>query len=132
MPKQHENDPRMTNSPEFHQITLMVGGLKSSVESMTDQWRQQEANTTESRRRLHEKFELFREEVRSKMDTLSNRVNRLAEQVTLIEPSVTVFKEEKLRTEGAKRLGGWLMGGITAVAGGIGWGLHELIGYLKH
>jgi hypothetical protein len=132
MPRQHENDPRMTDSPQFHQITLMVGGLKQAVETMTGMWHQQELAATEGRRALHEKFENFREEMRVKMTDISGRVDRLAAQVKVIEPSVSAFNEEKLRDEGAKRLGKFLMAGLMSVAGLLGWGMHELIGWFLH
>lgn len=122
----------MSNSAEFHQITLMVGGLKSSVDSMMGQWQRQEQEATEGRRRLHEKFEAFRNDVSLKLQALTHRVDALGAQVTVIEPSVTIFKEEKLRVEGAKRLGKVLMGALGMAAGGIGWGLHELVSYLRH
>ena len=70
---------------------------------------------------------------------LSLRVDRLTDKVTMIEPSVTVFKEkmqadkdEDLREEGAKRLGMKLWAALLAIAGAVGWGAHELIGWLQH
>jgi ferritin-like metal-binding protein YciE len=132
MPKQHENDPKMTSSPEFHQITLMVGGLKQAVETMTDMWKEQEVNASAGRRALHEKFEMFRQETTNQITTLSIRLDRIVDTMKDIEPAVKSFRDEKLREEGAKRLGGKLIAALMAAAGGIGWGLHELIGWLYH
>jgi hypothetical protein len=132
MPRQHENDPRMTNSPEFHQITLMVGGLKQAVETMTDMWKAQEQTATAGRKALHDKFELFSQQTGISIASLNLRLDRLTDTMQKIEPAVKKYEDEKLREEGAKKLGGRLVGAMVAISGGIGWGLHELIGYIRH
>lgn len=122
----------MSSDGDLHQISAEIGGLKKAVEIMTDMWKTQETQASAGRKALHDKFELFRQEVGIELSSLALRVDRLTDQVKLYEPSVTSFKEEKLREEGAKRLGLKLWAAMMAVAGTIGWGLHELIGYLKH
>lgn len=132
-----------SSSPEFHQLTLLVGGLKTSVDTMMRQWERQEDSATAGRKALHEKVEAVRQELGVQVASLGLRVDRLTHQVTLIEPSVVKlkddvrdFEDDKLRDEGAKRLGKTLIavGGtaITAVAGAVGYGVHELIVYLRH
>jgi signal transduction histidine kinase len=49
-----------------------------------------------------------------------------------VEPAVKKYEDEKMREEGAKRLGKGLIAALTASAGAIGWGLHEFIGYIRH
>lgn len=138
MPRQHENDPNM-NRGEVHQISMKLGQLSQAVEFMTDMWKRQEESATAGRKALHEKFEHFRDDIGVQMAGLSLRVDRLVdgmkdmdETMTKIEPAVKKYEDEKLRQEGAKRLGKGLIAALTAAAGGIGWGLHEFIGYLKH
>jgi hypothetical protein len=122
----------MTEKGEIHQMSLLVGGLKNAVETMTRLWQSQEVAATEGRRQLHLKFDSLKDEVR----TLTGRVDQMGKDIALIEPSVKGFNDEKLRDEGAKRLGKTIIaiGGtaITAVAGAVGYGIHELIGYLRH
>jgi hypothetical protein len=113
----------------IHQMSMELGGLKQAVETMTKMWAQQEIAANEGRRKLHDKFEVFRDEVREKMTSVSHRVDILADKVNLIEPSVKGFNEEKFREEGSKRLGKVLVAAFGVVTGGIGWGVHELIGY---
>jgi hypothetical protein len=138
MPRQHENDPNM-NRGEVHDISLKLGQLSQAVEMMTDMWQRQEEAATAGRRALHEKFESFRDDVGLQIAGLSLRIDRLTDQVKTIEPSVTAFqtkmkddREDELLSEGARRfrvkVGVW----ITAGAGAVGWGLHELIGYIRH
>ena len=125
----------MTSSPEFHQLTLIVGGLKSSVDHMSQQWHRQEESASAGRKALHEKFEHFREEVGIQISGLSLRVDRAVDtlkNLEKLEPAVKKYEAEKEREEGAKKLGAKLVTALTAVAGVIGWGLHELVGYLKH
>ena len=138
MPRQHENDPNM-NRGEVHQISLKLGQLSQAVEMMTTMWQRQEELATAGRKALHEKVEAVRQELGIQVAGLSLRVDRLTDQVKIIEPSVTAlkddvkeFEDEKLRDEGAKRQRTGMITALTAVAGGIGWGLHELIGYIKH
>src|SRR6266852_5725362 len=138
MPKQHENDPAMSDGP-IHQMSMVVGGLQAdvknlarSIENLNKVWGERDQNATEGRRALHEKFELHRQESGIQMAAMALRVDRLVDQVKIIEPSVTSFKEEKLRDEGAKRLGKGLIGAMITVAGGAGWGIHEFIGWIRH
>jgi hypothetical protein len=122
----------MSNSPEFHQITLMVGGLKQAVETMTEMWKSQEQTASAGRKALHDKFEMFSQQTGIAIASLNLRLDRLTDTMQKIEPAVKKYEDEKLRQEGAKGLGKLLIGGMGMVAGAIGWGLHEFIGYLKH
>jgi hypothetical protein len=138
MPRQHENDPRM-NPGDVHQISMQLGELRKAVEFMTDMWKRQEENATLGRKALHEKVEMVRQEIGLQVTGLSLRVDRVADQMTTLEPLVNTlktdirdFEDEAMREEGAKRLGRYLIAGMSAVAGGIGWGLHEFLGYIKH
>ena len=138
MPRQHENDPNM-NRGEVHQISMKLGELSNAVSMMTDMWRRQEEVAVSGRKVLHEKFEHFRDEVGIQITGLSLRVDRLVDSMkdmegtmSKVEPAVKKYEDEKLREEGAKGLGKLLIGGMGMVAGAVGWGLHELIGYIKH
>jgi hypothetical protein len=138
MPRQHENDPNM-NRGEVHQISERLGALTASVELMTDMWRRQEENASAGRRALHEKFEHFRDEVGLQISGLSLRVDRMVdsmkdvdETLAKVEPAVKKYEDQKLREEGAKKLGARLWIATTTIAGVLGWGLHEFIGYLRH
>lgn len=141
MPRQHENDPSMSDIAVHRQLASLqtsVTHLADTLKQMTSQWARQEETASAGRKALHEKFEHFRGEVGVQMAGLSLRVDRLVDSMqdmdktmTKIEPAVKKYEDEKLRQEGAKRLGKGLIAAMTAAAGGIGWGLHELIGYLK-
>lgn len=127
------------NRGEVHQISEKLGALNATVTVMMDLWKTQEASASAGRKALHDKFEMFRNEVGVQIAGLSLRVDRLTDQVVKIEPSVTTLKDdarehedEKLREEGAARWRKRAIAGLTAVASGVGYGIHELIGYLKH
>jgi hypothetical protein len=124
---------------DLHQISAEIGGLKKSVEIMTDLWERQEESATAGRRALHEKFDMLRQQVGMDVAALSIRVDRLTDKVSMIEPSVTVFKEkmqadkdDDLREEGAQRLGLKLWAALMAICGLLGWGAHEFIGWIRH
>lgn len=103
-----------------------IGGLKSTVESISSQWARQEDAASDGRARLHSKIEA----VQGSVTTLSGRVDNLSEKVTLIEPSVKAYEKETQREEGAKQLGLKLWAGLTAAAGLLGWALHGVISQL--
>src|SRR4051794_20697908 len=95
----------MADRGELHEISAEIGALKKAVEIMTDMWSRQEETATAGRRALHEKFEAFRADVGLQIAGLSRRVDRLVDTMKDVEPAVQSFKDEKLRDEGAKRLG---------------------------
>lgn len=117
---------------QLHQISAEIGGLKKSVEFMTDMWKTQEASASLGRKSLHDKFEALRNDVGLQVAGLSLRVDRLTDKVTIIEPSMKGYNDEKLRDEGAKRLGFKLYAALAAAAGVLGWGASLLINRLWH
>lgn len=118
----------MSDPQELHEMSRVVGGLQNAVETMTKLWAAQEAAAVQGRRVLHAKFEAMGKE----MVILARRVDSMAVQINLIEPSVKVFNDERLREEGSKRLGKALIGALGIVAGGVGWGVHEFVGWFFH
>lgn len=137
MPKQGENRP--VNDGQLHQISAEIGGLKTAVEMMVDRAKSLEEQANSGRRALHEKFEMFKDEVGLQIAGLSIRADRVndalekvKEQIKIIEPSVTAFNNKRREDIGAKRLGKYLWMAMTASAGVIGYGIHEFLGYLKH
>ena len=117
----------MTNEENgrLHEMSAEIGGLKASLELLTKIWQQQDSAAAAGRRALYEKFELVRQESGIQIAGLGIRVDRLSDQVKLVEPSIQAFKDEKLRKEGAERLGVRLYTAMIAAAGLVGWGLHE-------
>ena len=113
---------------EFSELNMTVGELKGAITYLTETWKGQEVAATEGRRLLHVKVKALRDDVHK----LGSRMDDMSKIVASIEPSVKAFDAEKLRSEGAKRLGGSIWAGTIAIAGGVGWGIHEFIGWFKH
>lgn len=131
MPKQHEEDPDMTYDriqAQLHEMSGSIGSLKGTIETMTRVWQQQEATATAGRRVVHDKVDVLTTNIHS----LTSRVDQMNKDIVAIQPAVKVFHEEKLRAEGAKRLGRYLWGLMLTAAGGLGWGIHEVIAVLHH
>lgn len=122
----------MNDRGDLHEVSTEIGGLKASVDILTKVWTQQEAAASAGRKALHEKFESLQQSVGAQLSSLNLRVDRVVDTMSKIEPAVRKYEDEKLREEGAKRLGKALIAALTAIAGGIGYAIHELIGYLKH
>ncbi len=126
-------------SGELHEISAEIGGLKKSVDMLTSMWARNDEQATAGRRSLHEKFEALKTDVGLQITGLSLRVDRLTDKVTMLEPSVTTFKDriraddnDKLIEEGAKRFRIKLGAIIMTSAGAVGFLIHELVTYLKH
>jgi len=137
MPRQGENDPRnyrrnedvpVVIQQQLNELTMTVGGLKQAVENLTTNWKRQDDAATSGRHALHQKIDDVREDV----SDLGNRVDNLDRAVKIIEPSIAIFNEEKLRAEGARDLGRWIWGAFLAAAGFAGYWLHEFFTYLFH
>jgi hypothetical protein len=109
----------------LHQVSVEIGGLKSSVEMLMRVWQTQEAAATAGRRALYEKFDLFQQSVGVQIASLSLRIDRVVDEMKLIEPAVDGFKAEKLRKEGAERFGVKIYAALAAAAGALGWIIHE-------
>jgi outer membrane murein-binding lipoprotein Lpp len=115
------------NNNEIHNMSMVVGGLKNAVETMTKIWQQQEMLAGEGRRLVHDKIDAMKDELRS----LSSTVKALSEDVAEIKPEVEAFNADKLRLEGAKSLGTKLWAAMMAMAGALGWGLNEFLTWMK-
>jgi hypothetical protein len=142
MPKQHENDPHMNDIAVHRQLASLqtsVEHVTETMKQMAAQWASQEQTAVAGRRALHEKFEHFRDDVGLQISGVSMRIDRLTDQVKAIEPMVTAFKEkmegdreDELLSEGARRFRVKVVAWVGTAAGAVGWGIHELVNYIKH
>jgi hypothetical protein len=122
-------------SKNFNELNRIVGGLVSSVTTLTATWAHQDGAATEGRRILHDKLD---EAVRSihdlanKLTDLTSRVRTMEDQVNIIEPSVEAFKNEKMMKKGAEKLGAKLWFAVCAGSGVLGFSISELVAWWKH
>jgi hypothetical protein len=128
MPRQHENDPAMTD-PSVHHMSLLVGEIKgqlqaviSSMESLNRTWGEREQAATEGRRILHEKVELMRHDV-VRMEASVENVSR---DVSVIKPAIEKFRTAKDQQDGAQKLGKRLWIVFIGLAGIAGGGIAEI------
>lgn len=110
------------------EVARIIGQLENAVTNLTITWQRQEERANVGRAELHRKID----EAIIDLLRLTERVNTLSQHVTVIQPSIKEFNDEKMRDEGAKSLGRWLWGILLTTAGFIGYGIHEAIGiYMK-
>lgn len=109
---------------ETVEVARIIGQLENAVTTLTMTWQRQDASASAGRAEIHRKID----EVIKDVLRLTARVDALSMNVTIIEPSIKEFNDEKLRDEGAKKLGKWLWAIFLTTAGGIGYGIHEAIG----
>ena len=133
MPRQGENNPFLREEGaavqnQLNILTMTVGELRNAVENLTSNWLRQDQAATDGRKVIHDKID----EVRDNVIDLTHRVEGVEKEVKIIQPSIKIFNDVKLRDEGARSLGKLLWAAILTGAGLIGWGLHEWFAYLVH
>lgn len=107
------------------EMARAIGALESTVKSMTETWRTQDASASIGRRDLHQKFD----GLVGTVSGLSGKVEKLIGEMAEIKPSVEAFEIAKFQAIGGMKLGRalWLalpFGG----GGGLVWLLHHLWG----
>lgn len=119
---------------DIHEVSHAVGRLEGMYQTMMEELRA----ASSGRRSLYEKIEDVREELGMQIAGTNLRVDRaldaqkeMAATLTAIEPAMKAFSDEKLRSEGAKRLGLRLWTSLIAGAGAFGWAAHELFNWWK-
>ena len=120
-------------------LNRSIGGLEVAITSLQDSVRYHQESSEQGRRRLYEKFEMLDRSVNQEMrvvvgtiSALTTRVDGLAARLEVVEPIAEMVRSDKLRKEGAQRLGAFLWSAVIAGAGIVGWMVHELVGFLMH
>ena len=104
-------------------INRSIGGLESTVNSMLETWRSQEANASQGRRDLHQKFDAIRIEVA----TLSANVTGAVADISELKPAVDAFKDARQQAVGAQKLGRWIWAALFASGGIVSWAIANWI-----
>lgn len=121
----------MTTDP---QIVRALGDLEGTVRSMAEQWKSQEAGATIGRRALYERFEGISAQVgqmAGKLDGVMQDVAEMKNDInTNVMPTIEEYKAEVSRKIGAMSMGKLFWTLIVAVAGAVGFAIHEILLYL--
>lgn len=94
-----------------------IGGLESTVSTMTRQWRDQEDKASLGRRDLHQKIDAMRDELQ-KLDT---RVTTAIDDIAEMKPTVQEVKDARQQAVGAGKASVWLWRFAMFVSGGAAW-----------
>jgi predicted nucleic acid-binding Zn-ribbon protein len=94
-----------------------IGGLESTVSTMTRQWRDQEDKASLGRRDLHQKIDAMRDELQ-KLDT---RVTTAIDDIAEMKPTVQEVKDARQQAVGAGKASVWLWRFVMFVSGGVAW-----------
>lgn len=120
----------MSGEAEIHQT---LGGLKATVEHLTESvrqmmtmWSNQEKEAAAGRRVLHEKVEALKDSVTA----LNTRMASVETTISDVKPAVQEFKDQREQQKGAMKLGKLLWTGMLTACGStgaaIGYGLAHL------
>ena len=101
----------------LREMSRSIGGLESTVKSLVTTWQAQEANASQGRRDLHQKFDSISEKVTG----LSATVAAAVKDITDIKPSVQAFNDAKQQAKGAQMLGKVIWSILFLTGGGLGW-----------
>jgi len=85
---------------DMNDLYRRIGGLQSSVETLTKTWGEQDRQATEGRRELYRKVD----ELKTEVTKMTGRVDQLAEDVSEIKPAVKNFEATKNRGQGERNI----------------------------
>src|ERR1700722_5507140 len=104
-------------------LTLMVGGLKATIESFQSNWQEQDRRAANSRKFLFERME----NVAHTVQDLTHQVGSVVKEVAEMKPAVTDWVNSKNQAMGAKTAASILGKGFYLGVGGVlalaGWAL---------
>ncbi|MBR0774545.1 DUF1515 family protein [Bradyrhizobium diazoefficiens] len=102
-------------------MAKLIGGLESSVTSLTIQWRQQDEKASLGRRDLHQKIDAALVE----LTAIDGRVTAAIADIAEMRPTVDAIRDARLQAAGAVKAGHRLGRGVywlaTALTLGVGW-----------
>lgn len=133
---------------QVYSLERAIGGLLSSVQTLTSTWARQDQEAGEGRRRLHDKVDALvgkvtelavrvqhmSEEVAA-MKPVVARAEHIGEQVEEIRPSLTAFNDQKQQNIGSKKVIALIWTALftlASTAGAIAVKLIELFWPPKH
>lgn len=107
----------------LREMSRTIGGLQATITTLVSTWQSQEAQASQGRRDLHQKFDNLRDDVHEIGSQVSGALKDIAE----IKPSVQAFENAKQQAKGAQTLGKiiWAILGFGGV--GLGWVLANWI-----
>lgn len=86
------------------EMSRAIGGLESTVKTLTTTWQSQEAGASQGRRDLHQKFDALS----GKVGELAGKVDTALKDLGEMKPSVEAFENAKSQALGGLKLGRWL------------------------
>ena len=122
----------MSNDP---QMLRALGDLEGTVRNMSEQWKSQSKaqSAANGRRALYERFEgMSRQvgEMSGKLDGVTQDVAELKNDIqSEIMPTINAFREAAARKLGVLWAGKIFWSLVVAVAGSVGFAIHEMLLY---
>lgn len=91
-----------------------IGGLESTVKSLTTQWRDQDEKAALGRRDLHQKIDALVDDLRK----LENLVKEALDDIAFMKPVVEKVTAARERANGALNAGRWVYWLVFGSGGG--------------
>lgn len=119
-----------------HSVAQALGDLQGTVRAMSTQWAAQEETASAGRRALYERFERVSAQLvqnTSKLDGVTQDVAEIKESIdTKVMPTVDAYKADAARKSGVAWAGKLFWSLIVALAGSVGFAVHEMLLYFGH
>ncbi|MET4170947.1 hypothetical protein ABIB99_002029 [Bradyrhizobium sp. LA6.1] len=88
----------------LREFAQAIGGLQATVNTLTQQWRDQDAKASEGRRVLYEKIGGLVDDIR----TLEGQVKAAISDIAFMKPIVDGVIEARQQVRGAVKAGRWI------------------------
>lgn len=105
-----------------------IDALNNTIANLNMVWGQREQSASDGRRVLHDKMD----GLDKNFTLVSAEVENVSRDLTEIKPAIQEFKNQRQQQIGAQRYGKKWLAGITTAAGLSGFGIHELISWIRH
>ncbi|WP_166295344.1 DUF1515 domain-containing protein [Bradyrhizobium sp. 2S1] len=118
----------------LREMARAIGGLESTVKTLTATWQQQEQSASNGRRDLHQKVEALRSDVSTKVDGLRGDMVKMGAQVetaikdiAAMKPVVQAVENVAVQATGVRNVTKWIWGAGAFLSGGVVWIITNLV-----
>lgn len=118
----------------LREMARAIGGLESTVKTLTTTWQNQENSASQGRRELHQKVDALRSDMSAKVDglrgdmvTMGGQVATAIKDIAEMKPVVQAVETVKVQATGVRNVSKWIWWIAVPLSGGVGWILTNLL-----
>jgi hypothetical protein len=119
---------------EVNEISRAIGALEATVANLMRMWEANDRQATDGRRVLHGKFDELKDATTAALNGLQNqvsgisaRVDGIAKELSAIQPSVTIFDQQRHQNIGSKKMLAFIWTVIVTSIGAVSYSAIEFV-----